>query len=60
MSQTRLLAIGLIALVAVVTVLVALRDGSEVTAQPPDVFDRLDDIQDDLARLRSDVEGGAL
>ena len=57
MSQTRLLAIGLIALVAVVTALVALRDGSEVTAQPPDVFDRLDDMQDDLARLRSDVEG---
>ena len=57
MSQTRLLAIGLIALVATVTALVALRDGSEVTAQPPDVFDRLDDVQDDLARLRSDVEG---
>ena len=57
MSGTRLLAIGLIALVAVVTALVALRDGSEVTAQPPDVFDRLDDIQDDLTRVRSDVEG---
>ncbi len=57
MSQTRLLAIGLIALVAMVTALVVVRDGSEVTAQPPDLFDRLDDVQDDLARLRTDVEG---
>ena len=57
MSQTRLIALGLIALVAVVTALVALRDGSEVTAQPPDIFDRLDEVQDDLVRLRSDVEG---
>ena len=57
MFQTRLLAIGLIALVAMVTALVVLRDGSQVTAQPPDVFDRLDEVQDDLVRLRTDVEG---
>ena len=57
LNRARLLTLASAALAALAVALIALPDGSELAAQPPDVFDRLDTLDDGLARVRSDIGG---
>ncbi len=56
-NRNWLLAVALLAVVVASVLAVSLRQGSGVVAQPPSVDERLDDVQDELARLRSGMRG---
>ena len=55
--QLVVLGLGLVLATIAVVLGLSMSQRSEIIAQPPSVDDRLDGVEDDLARLQSDVQG---
>lgn len=56
-NRARLAALTAVALAAALIVLLILPGNAPTIAQPPDVYDRIDDLEDGLARVRADIGG---
>ena len=56
-NRARLAALAAAALAAALIVLLILPGNAPTIAQPPDVYDRIDDLEDGLARVRADIGG---
>ena len=57
LNRARLAALTAAALAVALIALLVLPGNAPTTAQPPDIYDRMDDLEDGLARLRADVGG---